>query len=160
MASAAFVKALEKKKNMSKMLNASKEAEKKGAYTLPEIRDGSYICAVRAECGVTPNKNVPYVKFLWSIVDDSEFNGKGADKTIFLGDDDEARCEKAFTSLGKSFKILLDTDELDIQSAADVPALVDAINADKIYARTAIKRWEKGDKWGYNVFFNERVVEE
>jgi hypothetical protein len=157
MASADFVKIMEKKKEAAALMKSLSQAEAGGKFTLPTIDDGKYIFNVKADCGVTPNKGIPYVNLKWTIADDSAFNDKGSDKTFYLDSDDIERTTKTYASLGRDFKTLLDTDELDVNTPADIAALVDAVNEESPYVAGALKNWEKGEKSGFNVYFNERV---
>lgn len=153
MASSAFVKSLAGSKSSIKKMRDVQPKE----YSKPDIENGTYIFAVKAEAGVTPKKEVPYVKFEWSIQDEGPEFGKSDQSTFFLEGDDPEKVEKNFESLGLAFKALLNAADLDISDAADIELLVDAVNKEKCYARGNLKKWVSGDKFGYNVWFKERL---
>lgn len=157
MASSAFVNALKGQKAAIKKM---RDAQPKEGYVRPKIDKGTYILAVTAEAGITPNKEVPYVKFNWEVQDEGEFQGKGANHAIFLDGDDQDKVDKNFESLSLAFRALLDLEEVDINDAADIEAYVDAVNKQKVYCRSKVYPWGNDEKGGFNVYFLERLEAE
>jgi len=161
MATAEFVKTLEKKKEAAALMKSVSNAEAGGGFKLPKIDDGTYVFSITADCGITSKAGVPFVNFKWTIEDEGQFSGKGHKKTYFITTEDregkEGESDKTAARLGADFKTILDTDELDVNTPSDIAALVDAVNQEKPYVRGALKNWESGDNSGFNVFFNEIV---
>ena len=171
MASAAFTKALLRKNNAKELAKTVREA-KNGAFTLAHIDDGKYIVRVKGECGITPNKDIPFVSFSWAVEanedgTDSEFKGKGSQKTFYLESDDEEREMKEWSNLGKTLKVLSSRPDIDNFDMQDLEAIVEEINKEAPYVRSQLKKWQKTSvapdgtitvtKEGYNIFFNEKV---
>jgi hypothetical protein len=156
MASSAFAKAMDKKKNASKLLQKAREAEQ-NSFEMPEINDGQYVARIRAGVGVTPNKGVPYVEFKWTIVDDEEYTGKGYRQTFFLENDDSEKLDKTFTFLGRALKALTGLDDLDLDDFGAVEEIVNEIDSEKPHCRISVKNWEHNGKRGMTTYFNERV---
>jgi hypothetical protein len=157
MASSAFAKAMEKKKNGSKLLQKAREAENMD-FSVPEIEDGSYIVRVRAKVGVTAKKMVPYAEFRWTVVDESGYYGKGHKETFFLENEDLERLEKTFDRLGKTVKVLLGRQDIELESFDQLEEYIAEIDAARPHARVSLKNWEGKNGNGITAFFNERVV--
>lgn len=164
MASAAFQKALDKKKNAAKLMQKAKEAENSsGDFSVPEIEDGNYIARVKAGVGVTPKAGVPYVEFKWTIVSnadgtDSEFEGKGYRQTFFLNDHegDLEREEKTWEFLGKTLKACL-SPNIEFESAEDLEDLCKQITEEKPHVNISVKSGEgKKGRW-ISAYFNRRI---
>lgn len=172
MASAAFTKALLKKNNAKELAKAVREA-KSGGFTLTHIDDGKYIVRVKGECGISPNKDIPFVDFKWQVVaaedgTETEFKGKGSNKSFYLENEDEEVEQKTWANLGKTLKVLSSRPDIDNFDMQDLEAIVEEINTEAPYVRVSLKKWQKkkvnpdtGDevveKEGYNIFFNEQV---
>lgn len=154
MASVAFQKAIAKKKNAAQLMKSANEAESGGDFSAPEIDDGAYIFRVSATCGMTTNKNVPFVELKWKIEDDSPFNGKGWNKTHYLENDDPDKEEKAWARLGKDLKTLTG-EEIDLSSGEDIDRIVDQINQSNPLVKGRIKNTEQDGKTYLNIYFNE-----
>jgi hypothetical protein len=156
MASSAFVKALDKKRNGENLLKKARDAEQQD-FSPPEIPDDNYVARIRAKVGVTPNKNVPYAEFRWTISDDSGFYGKGYRQTFYLEDEDAEREEKNFEFLGKTLKVLTGNNELELESFDQIEELVKDIDAANPYCKITVKSgMGKKNKW-MSAYFNERV---
>lgn len=159
MATSQFSKALANKKQaMAKM----REVEQK-VFTLPTIADGEYTFAVDAECGVTDNKGIPYVKFNWSVQDEGPAFGKGNNQIFWLDGDDEEQVEKTFQRLAGAFMSLLDLTEVTVDDPQDIEQLVDMVNDEdnKTYATGKLSNWTSASgKKGFNLYFKKRVAVE
>lgn len=160
MASSQFAKSLAKRKTTAKLLQKAKEAEVNSGFEIPEIEDGKYVARIKAESGQTPKKDVPFVSFQWTIVDDSPFHGKGYNQTFFLENEDYEKLEKTYERMGKSFKAILGTSEIDLETPEDIEDRIADINEQKPLVRITIKNTEWQDKRYMNTFFNERVYED
>jgi len=159
MASTEFIKALKNKSAAKAAMKSLNSAEAGGGgFQVPDVPDGVYIMAVKAECGITPNKAIPFVKLNWEIVDDTDYKGSKSNMTYFLEAENEDQLEMTFSSLGRAFKVLLGTENLDLEDAADIAGVVDQINDEDVYSECRVKNWKgKNDKKGINVYFNKRV---
>ena len=157
MASSAFSKALANKKaSIAKMADVKAGNRE---YVLPNIDPGPYTFAVDAECGVTDNKNVPYVKFNWSIQTPGDFYGKGNNTVFWLDGDKPDQVDKTFERLAKTFMALLDLTEVNVEDPQDIEQLVDMVNDDKTLCEGKLTTWEsEAGKKGFNVYFNKRVA--
>lgn len=156
MASSAFAKAMEKKKNGAKLLQKAREAEN-NSFELPEIPDDKYIVRVKATVGVTPNKNVPFVEFKWTIVD-GDFYGKGYRETFYLENEDLERLEKTFDRLGRTLKVLLGDEDLAFEDFAQLEELVKQVDKTTPHARIQVKNWTgKNNNKGITAYFNDLV---
>jgi hypothetical protein len=129
-------------------------------FSVPEIPDGSYIVRVRAKVGVTAKKMVPYAEFRWTVVDESGFYGKGHKETFFLENEDYDRLEKTFDRLGKTIKVLVGRQDIQLETFDELEKFMEEIDAARPHARVTLKNWEGKNGNGITVFFNERVVPE
>lgn len=154
MASNEFIKALGKRKNIQERLKNAKNAER-NSYALPDIPDGNYFARVKLIGKVNPKNGVPLLEIKWTIVDDSEWNGKGSTDTYWLQNDDPEREEKTWDILGKALKTLTGENDLELEEVGDLAAYIDSINDSNIVAEISLKRWKSAKgKEGFNVFYN------
>ncbi len=156
MASSAFVKAMSGSKAAIRKMKDAKPRE----YTRPSIENGTYIFAVDAEIGVTPNKEAPYIKFNWSIQDDGPEKNKSSNSVFFTQNDDPDKEAQTLDNLALAFKALLDLEELNVQDAVDLEDLVAKVNEEKCYCRGKLKNWGDSEKGGFNVYFQEKLIVE
>jgi len=162
MASAAFQKAMEKKKNAAKMMQKAKEAEN-SSFEVPEIEDGNYIAKVKAKVSVTPKKGVPFAEFKWTIVSNadgspSEYAGKGHRQTFFLdGYDDIEREEKTYEFLGKTLKACISPD-IDFEDADDLERLCEQITKENPHVNITTKTFDSKSGKGISAYFNRRIT--
>jgi hypothetical protein len=168
MASAAFSKALDKKKNAAKLLDKAAKAEAGGDFSTPDIPEGDYLARVKGSCGVTPKKGVPFVEFKWTIVE-GEYTGKGYRETFYLENDDAENEEKTWTRLGKTLKILSSRDVVTFEDAEEMEELINEIDTETPHVQIKVRRWQTnkdkeaeaagGDytESGLGVYFNKRV---
>jgi hypothetical protein len=167
--SAAFSKALDKKKSALKMLDKASKAELGGDFSVPNIPADEYLARVKAKCDVTPKKGVPFVEFKWTIVD-GEYKGKGYRETMFLGESDNPeRDEKTWTRLGKTLKVLSTRDVVTFEDFDELAEVVNEIDEATPLCHIKTTRWQNAkDKEhevktgeykesGLGCFFNKRV---
>ncbi len=168
MASAAFGKALDKKKNAAKLLDKASKAEKGGDFSTPNIPEGDYVARVKASCGITPKKSVPFVEFKWTITE-GEYTGKGYRETFYLEDSDVEREEKTWTRLGKTLKILSAREMVTFEDAEELEEIVNEIDTETPHVQIKARRWQTnkdkeaeaaGGEYvesGLGVYFNKRI---
>lgn len=163
MASAAFQKAMEKKKNAAKMMQKAKEAENTSAnFEVPEIEDGNYIARIKAKVGITPKKGVPYAEFRWTILSngdgtDSEYVNKSHRQTFFLdGNDNLEMEEKTYEFLGKTLKACTSPD-VEFEDADDLEALCERITKEAPHVQITIKNFTGKNGRGITTYFNRRI---
>ncbi len=168
MASTAFSKALDKRKNAAKLLDKANKAEVGGDFSTPDIPADEYLARVKGSCGVTPKQGVPYVEFKWTIAD-GEYKGKGYRETFYLEDKDPEREEKTWNRLGKTLKVLSTRDVVTFEDFEELAAVVGEIDDETPLCKIKTTRWQtKKDKEaeaesgvyvesGLGCFFNKRV---
>lgn len=168
MASAAFSKALDKKKNAAKLLDKASKAEMGGDFSTPDIPADEYLARVKATAGVTPKKGVPFIEFKWTIAE-GEYKGKGYRETFYLEDDNADREEKTWNRLGKTLKVLSTRDTVTFEDFDELAEVVNEIDEDTPLCKIKTTRWQnKKDKEteaetgiyvesGLGCFFNKRV---
>lgn len=166
MASAAFTKALLRKDNAKDLAKQVREA-KAGGFTLPHIDNGKYIARVKASCGISPNKNIPFVEFKWNVVanedgTDTPFKDKGSNSSFYLEDEDQEREANNWKYLGKALKVLSSRPDIDNFDMQDLETIIDEINAEAPFVRVQLTKWQMKNgetvtKEGYRCYFNEKV---
>ena len=153
MASAAFTKALAKRKQSRKLMKKAREAERPN-FELPKIEDGTYVARVKGKVGVTPNKGIPLVDFRWVIMD-GEYKGKGWNMTYFLEGKDAEQEERTWENLGNTLKVLSTREDVDAWEIEDLEDIVKEITEELPLCRINIKYWKGATSEGYNCYFNE-----
>lgn len=168
MASSAFSKALDKKKNAARLLDKANKAEVGGDFSTPDIPEGDYIVRVAASCGVTPKKGIPYVEFKWRIAE-GEYQGEGYRETFYLEDDNAEREEKTWIRLGKTLKVLSSRDVVTFDDMEELAEVVNEIDKENPVCKGKATRWQtnkdkeaeaEGGEYtesGLGFFFNKKV---
>ena len=155
MASVAFQKALAKRKDAAKLMQTAQDAERP-SFEVPNLPDAEYLVRVKATCGVSPNKGIPFVEFKWTITE-GEYQGKGYNKTYWLENEDPEREEQDWTRLGRDLKTLLGVTDVTITDEQELNDLIEQVDNDTPYIQARTKSTTKGDKTYLNIFFNKRV---
>lgn len=154
MATSQFERALAKKKDAAKRLDEAKKAKPSGGnFQPPTIEDGSYIAEIGASTGVSPNANIPFIRFDWKVLE-GDYEGTAFNETIFLQADDEEREQKSWDKLSRSLQVLTgeDADSWDIGHLGDI---IEDIDSAKPKCRIGLRNWKGQKSSGISVFFNE-----
>lgn len=162
-ASKEFRKAMEASKNATKRFKKAKDARPGGDFSAPDIEDGRYEVRVTAEADKSPNKNIPFVRINWMVLN-GDYAKTKFNAMYWLEGDDEERVQKDWDNLSKAIQVLLGMDEEDMEgfeqwSMSDLCDVVDEIDEKAPLALIRIKNWKSEKSSGINTYFLELLDE-
>jgi len=155
-ASNAFTAAMKKK---TRVFNKSRKA-KPGQFTIPEIKDGSYVARITLTCRAVGDENKPVASFKWTIARGKE-KGVSHSKDIWLTDKDKEREQKNFDEMSKCLQVLgYDMDDVETDQFLEI---AEEVTKDKPLVKIALvnKTAKNGSGKKYlNCHLNELLDED